>query len=136
MAIERAIPKDISKYEAKLIGPLTTRNVVFGIPGFALGVGCYFLLRPFVSNDVNFFIDIAVALPFLLCGWYKPYGIPFEKYISIVFVSQVLAPKHRKYRTENTYSCLKKAEEKKDSGKKKNRKKEKKEFSGDLARYE
>ena len=75
MAIEREVPKDISRYESKLIGPLTTRQVICGIPGFGLAVGCYFLLQPYISNDVNFFIDMIVALPFLVCGWIKPYGI-------------------------------------------------------------
>ena len=100
MAIERKIPKDISKYESKLIGPFTTRQVVFGIPGLGLGIGCFFLLQPYLSNDVNFFIDLVVALPFLCCGWIKIHGVPFEKFVSIVFVSMFLSPKHRKYHTE------------------------------------
>lgn len=131
MAIEREIPKDISKYESKLIGPFTTRQVVCGVPGMGLAIGCYFLLRPYVTDDVNFFIDILVALPFLVCGWIKPYGIPFEKYISIVFVSQVLAPKHRKYKTENTYGELvpKRVRKKED-------KKDKKTHSGECTKFE
>lgn len=103
MAIEREVPKDISRYESKLIGPFTTRQVLCGAPAVALAVGSYFLLRNYVSEDVVFFVAFLVAMPLLLCGWAKPYGIPLEKYVSIVFVSQVLAPKHRKYVTENTY---------------------------------
>lgn len=138
MAIEREIPKDISKYEPKFAGPFTIRNLVFGIPGIALAVGCHFLLRPFVPNDVNFFINILVCLPFILCGWVKPYGVPFEKYISIVFVSLVLAPKHRKYRTENLYSDLKESQQTDPAqkNKKKKRKKRKKDYPYDMTRFE
>lgn len=136
MAIEREIPKDISKYEPKFAGPFTIRNLVFGIPGIALAVVCHFLLRPFVPNDVNFFINIVVALPFLLCGWVKPYGIPFEKYISIVFISLVLAPKHRKYHTENLYNDLKEQPQVESPPKKKTNKKKKKDYPSEMDRFE
>lgn len=104
MAIERKIPKDISKYESKLIAGLTTRQIVFGVPALAIGVGCFFLFQEYLPSDVNIFIDFALALPLFCCGWIKPYGIPFEKYVSMVFVSMFLAPKHRKYCTENSDS--------------------------------
>lgn len=100
MAIEKKIPRDISRYEAKLIGPFTTRQICFGVPGILLGIGAFLLLKQYLTSDVNFFVSASVALPFLCCAAVKPYGIPFEKYVSIVFVSQFLAPKHRKYKTE------------------------------------
>ena len=135
MSIEKEIPKDISKYESKLIGAFTTRQVVCGIPGILLAVGSYFLLRNYVAEDIVFFIAFLVAIPFLLCGWYKPYGIPFEKYISIVFVSQVLAPKHRKYVTENTYKLPKEPQEESAPKKKKSKKKKKDMYVGEFQRY-
>lgn len=135
MAIEREIPKDITKYEPKLIGPFTTRQVVFGIPGLAIGAGSYFMFRPILPDSINTFLAILLALPFLLCACVKVYGVPFEKFASIVFVSQVLAPTHRKYQSENLYDDLK---EKKDVSKtnKKKSKKSKKVFSGEFTRYE
>lgn len=133
MAIEKEIPRDISKVETKFAGPFTVRQLVCGIPGLGLAVGCYFLLRAYVPNDVNFFIDLVIALPFLLCGWIKPYGIPFEKFASIVFVSQFLAPKNRKYCTENTYSILKLPQSKKKDDKKK---KKNIVYTGEFTKYE
>lgn len=115
MSIEREVPKDISRYESKLLGPFTTRQIVCGVPGIALAIGGYFISQPYVNDDISFFIAFIIGMPFLLCGWAKPYGIPLEKYLSIIFVSQVLAPKHRKYVTENTYKDI---EEKKEMPKK------------------
>lgn len=140
MSIEKEIPKDISKYESKLISAFTTRQVVCGVPGILLGVGTYFLLRNFIEGDLVFILAFIVALPLLLCGWYKPYGIPFEKYISIVFVSQVLAPKNRKYVTENTYKIPKETQDKETENKKTHEKAKPKKnkkiiYEGEFKRY-
>ena len=136
MAIEREIPKDISKYEPKLVGPFTTRQVVFGLPGLALGVGAYFLFRPVVSDSVTTAIAIILAAPLLLCACVKVYGIPFEKFVSIVFVSQVLAPQKRKYHTENLYDDLREPPAPDAKKKKKREKKNARVYSGEFARYE
>ena len=137
MAIEREIPRDISRYKTKLIGTFTTRNVVCGIPGLILGIGTYFLVRPYASQDAAIIAAIIIASPILLCGWAEPYGIPFEKFISIVFVSQVLAPKHIKYVTENTYKEFGQSEEASKSmqGKKNAKKKHNKVFVSEYQQY-
>ena len=135
MAIEREIPKDISKYEAKFAGPFTIRNLVFGIPGAALTVGCYFLLRPFVPDDVNFFIDLIVAAPFFACGWIKPYGVPFEKYVSIAFTSTILSPKHRLYRCENAFDNLKADTKEKVRRKKRRKQKKNENYPDEFTKY-
>lgn len=126
MAIEKEVPKDISKYESKVVGPFTLRQIVFGIPGAAAAVGSHFLLRQWLPSDVNFFVNAIIALPFFLCAVYKPYGVPFEKYVSIVFVSMVLSPKHRKYHTENIYRDLLTTEDDNESSDENKKKKNKK----------
>lgn len=135
MSIERNIHKDISKYESKLIGPFTTRNIVFGGPGLILGVGSFILLNGYVSEDIRYIIAFALAIPLLLLAIAKPYGIPLEKYIAIVFVSQVLSPKHRKYITENTYKNLFIAEESIKEKDKKKKKKANKPLTGEYQRF-
>ena len=85
--IEIEIPQDISKYESKLIGPFTTRQTICVV---GLAVGC-------ISS---FF---AVSSPFALIGWYKPYGMHFEKFAKSVFVSLILAPAKRLYKIDNVY---------------------------------
>lgn len=103
MAIEREIPKDINKYETKLIGPLTTRQTVCIIPASILSISLYMLLKDVLPTDACIMTCIFVALPFLLCGWYKPNGLPFEKFVRTVFITTILAPKHRVYKTINYY---------------------------------
>lgn len=105
------IPKDIRKYEAKLIGPLTTRQAICLVPAVALAVLAYTTLDNFLSQDVCLFIVIIIVAPFLLCGWFKPYNMPFEKFLQTVFVSVVLAPVNRKYVTKNVYEEIAKERE-------------------------
>lgn len=100
MAIEREIPKDIKDYKPKLIGPFTTRQIFCLAPALALGVGLFFGLKNVLSSEVRLFAITLVAIPFFLIGWYEPYHMPFEKFIKTIFVSTVLSPMVRKYKTE------------------------------------
>lgn len=43
-----------------------------------------------------------VLIP-IMFGWVKPYNIPLEKFLRTVFISHVLAPRHRKYETKNVF---------------------------------
>ena len=100
MAIEKEIPKDIRQYEPKLIGPFTTRQVLCLIPALGLGVALFVILKNVFSTDIRLFIITFVAIPFFLLGWYKPYNMPFEKFVRTVFISTILSPLYRKYKTE------------------------------------
>ena len=97
--IERNIPRDIAKYETKLLGPFTTRQIVCMVPGFGLAIGAYFLFKDSLG-ELALFVSVCLAIPFLLAGWWKPYGIPFEKYFINVFIRNFLSPTKRKYKTE------------------------------------
>lgn len=109
MAIEKDIPKDICKYESKLIGPFTTRQVVCSIPGVLLGVGAFFLLGQFgIAQDIKLIVATTLCIPFLLCGFVKLYDIPFEKFFLILLFTSFLAPKHRIYKTENNFEFINK----------------------------
>lgn len=99
--IEREI-KDTDKYEAKLIGPLSARQTIWGAIGIAVAIAGFFITRSYLG-DAAFFVAALLAAPFMLCGFYKPHNIPFEKYIKSVFISMFIAPTKRKYKTENTY---------------------------------
>lgn len=100
--LEAQTPMDIRKYDAKLVGPFTTRQLVCFVGGAVLSYGCYKLFGNILGNT-TFYVSCVVALPFLVCGWIKPYGMPFERFFQSAFVSTVLAPKHRKYKTKNYY---------------------------------
>lgn len=99
MAIEKEIPKDIRQYETKLIGPFTARQIFSLAPAIGLGLTAYFGLENYLIVDIRLFIVTLIAVPFILIGWYKPYGLPFEKFVKTAFISLVVAPPFRKYKT-------------------------------------
>ena len=98
--IEIEMPGDIKEFEAKVIGSLTLRQTIcFGIAG-ALG----FLSMQFLHNT---YTTILVALVPVLCGITKPYGMGFEKFAFMIFLTYLLPPTNRKYVIKNEYEdCL------------------------------
>lgn len=107
--IERKIPRDISKYEAKLMLGLTTRQIVIGAPGVALAVGVFFLAKGTIG-DSALFVALLTALPFLAFAAFKPLGMNLETFIQTAMLPMFLAPANRRYKTENTYSHVLKPE--------------------------
>lgn len=101
--IERKIPRDISKYETKLMLGLTTRQLVIGGPGVALAVGVFFLTKESLGSSA-LLIAILTALPFLLFAAFKPLGMPLEVFIKTAMLPLLLAPANRRYQTDNTYN--------------------------------
>ena len=95
--IEREILKDTGQYEPKFIAGLTVRQCVCLALGTIVTVPVGLLLNKFFV--INFSIPIAgmVGAPIYMCGWYKPYGIPFEKFIFMILKTAIMSPKKRKY---------------------------------------
>lgn len=106
MAIEIKIPKEINKYEAKFIGPFTMRQSVCLFIALPACVLFYNLLKPYAPVDVVGFVCLVPASIAYLFGWFKPYGMKFEKFIQSVFISSFIAPSKRKYCTENFYANI------------------------------
>lgn len=107
--VERKIPRDISKYEAKLMLGFTTRQVVIGAPGVLLAVAVFFLLKDQIGNTA-LFVALLTAIPFLAFAAFKPLGMPLEKFIKTAMLPMFLAPANRRYKTENTYEKVLKPE--------------------------
>ena len=77
-----AVHKDIAEYQPKLVGKMTARTLL-GIGGalgsaVASGLYLYFVLGVSVSDYV--FIIYLVSLPFWCIAFFKPKGMPFEKF--------------------------------------------------------
>jgi hypothetical protein len=102
--IELEIPRDIRKYEAKLFGPFTTRQLVCFVIAAVIALAAYFVLADMMPQDICFFVIIIIDLPLLLCGWVKPYGMPFEKFAKTAFTTTFVSPAARKYVTENAFA--------------------------------
>lgn len=104
--IEMEIPKDIRKYEAKLIGPLTLRQLICGVPAAAIAVITFTTLIKYIPEDLCIILVMLTVSPLILCGWVKIYDMPFEKFAKTVIVSSILSPRRRKYKTVNVYELL------------------------------
>ena len=100
--IEKPIPKDISKYQAKLMLGLTTRQACLYIPGVIAAVVVFFSLKSSIG-DLALFLALLTACPFILFAGYKPLGLPLEKFLTTAMIPMLLAPTNRRYKTENTY---------------------------------
>ena len=115
--IQRSIPqKDIKTYQPKLIGPFTARQVFLGVPGIALALIICFATRNKIG-DAAYLLAIVTGLPFMLFAFYKPYGIPLEKFLKNAAVS-FFAPTKRKYVTESPLKEFQEASEKSAKAKK------------------
>lgn len=101
--IEINIPRDIREYDSKLVGPFTTRQTVCLVVGGIAAFVTYKLLgnTAFIGSDVRLFVSGLIALPALLLGWLKPYGMKLEDFLKSVLVSNFFSPKKRLYKTEN-----------------------------------
>ena len=104
--IEIEIPKDINKYEAKLVGPFTTRQTACFVCACALGIPTFLFLRDKVPTDLASILTMIVFLPFVLIGWVQPYGMKFEQFARTAFISNFIAPAKRKYVTMNQFELL------------------------------
>lgn len=112
MAIEIKMPKEINKYEAKAVGMFSMRQLLCLFICMPICVGLFILVKPYVGTDIAGFVVIPPAAVGWLFGWYKPYGMKFEKYMKTVFVNSFLAPTKRLYKTENYYAGILKEIEK------------------------
>ena len=102
--IKLEVPKDIRRYETKLIGPFTTRQLICFVAAVAIAFGVYTLLNGLVPRDVAFILIIIICIPLILCGWFKPYGMHFEQFAKVAFTTTFVSPAVRKYVIENKYS--------------------------------
>lgn len=103
--IVKNIPRDIAKYETKLMLGFTTRQIVCIVPGVALGIAVFFLLKNYVG-ELAFLAAIIVMLPFILFGTVKPLGMKMEQFITKALLPMLLSPNNRKFATKNTYLSL------------------------------
>ena len=100
--IEVKVPKDIRKYQTKIVGPFTGRNVIGLAIGLAGGGLIYTLCKGAVS-DVKIFGAMVGAIPGIAIGWINLHGMPFEQYAKIAFVNTFLIPRKIVYKTNNIF---------------------------------
>lgn len=104
--IEIRIPKDVRKYEPKLIGPFNKRQAIcLGIFTPVMLV-LFNIVSPFFGNTIAAYTCFPVAGLAYLFGWVKPYGMGFEQFLASTFINNMLAPSNRKVVEKNYYAIL------------------------------
>lgn len=104
--IEIAIPKDIRKYEAKVVSFFTLRGLICAvIMALCAWIGWYFCKNIFGMESVQDALPVLLLFmtPGAIFGWIKPNQLPFEMFLYYVVYTTLLAPKHRVHKINNTY---------------------------------
>jgi len=93
MAIEVSVRKEIKSYEEKLIGGMSLRQAACATVAvaFSAGVGAinHFFIH-WAIDDIGVVI-MFLSIPILAVGWFKKEGMPFEKYMLIMWRYKGLA---------------------------------------------
>lgn len=94
--IECAIPQDILKYKAKIVGNFSAREAVGLASGIIVGLGAYFTFLSDLSMDAKMYISAFLMVPFFLLGFLNPMGQPLEKYLGKVIYDNFICPSIRR----------------------------------------
>lgn len=96
--IEIQVPKDITTYKTKIIGPLTVRQLVILVMVIALDIFLYttFLMGKDLSMEMIMYGAAFIDLP-MLAFMFEVYGLPMEKFLMQFVLCNVLAPVKRRY---------------------------------------
>ncbi|MEG2380116.1 MAG: PrgI family protein [Oscillospiraceae bacterium] len=93
------VPRNIKKYETKLMGGMTTRNLIFLIIGFAFVAVWVFLLHNILPYSMLFIVSFLLSLPIFLMGFLKVSNIYLDKVIVKVIKAEILGADRREYKT-------------------------------------
>ncbi|MDR6939240.1 PrgI family protein [Arcanobacterium hippocoleae] len=76
------VHKDIAEYQPKVVGKMTMRTLISlaGALGSSILAGLYIYFVLGLNVGEYTIIIYAISLPFWLCGFFRPKGMPFEKF--------------------------------------------------------
>lgn len=95
--IEIKIPKEIRDYKEKFLFGLTIRQFIFLGLALAICVPLYVFGKDYLGSDATSWIIIIIAIPILAFGFFRFEGMPFERFLVIVFRQKFAEPQKRKY---------------------------------------
>lgn len=95
------IHKDITKYEEKIYGSLTKRQIAGLVLGAAIGFATGWLCVHAAGMPLEYasYIVLILSAPPVLIAMWEPDGIKAETYISLA-ITQMLAPQRLPFRTK------------------------------------
>ncbi len=93
--LEIDIPSiDPIQHEPKIFLGMTSRQCICIVPGVAVGVGLFVLLKG-VSSDLAMIGLILGLLPATCLGWVAPYNMKFEDYVKLVWFNTFISSPKR-----------------------------------------
>lgn len=95
------IPKEVSEYEAKLIGSLTARQAASLSVGTVVMFLTYVFLRDYFYAPIIIIVCSIILIPFIGFAWLKPYGVKIEKIAKLIVTSR-LRSSQRGYKISNS----------------------------------
>ena len=106
--IDIIIPQDIRDYKAKAIGPFTIRQTVALLCIIVVAMLTTSVEKSvFNMEQTTLLPALFLAVPIAIMGFGdKAVGMPMEVYLSRVFFSAVIAPKHRKYVSHSYFDIM------------------------------
>ena len=103
--IEIKINKEVRDYQESIFFGLSLRQFICSAMAIAVAVLLYFLLGRILGNGEIGWVCILAAFPFAICGFFRYNGMYFEQFAWAFFRSELLYPKHLKYKSENLYAA-------------------------------
>lgn len=107
--VEVQIPKDIRRYKTKVVGPFTMRTLICFIIACICAYGGWLIAKNLLGvESISDAVPVCMTLmaPAIIFGWISPYGMTMEVFLASTVISMFLAPKHRKYKIDNTYEGI------------------------------
>lgn len=95
--IEIKIPKEITEYKEKFLFGLTIRQFLSALAALAVCVPLFVFGKNYLGEDVIGWIIILIAVPIFAFGFFKYDGMPFEKFLGMIYRQKWIEPQKRKY---------------------------------------
>lgn len=95
--IEIKIPKEITDYKEKFLFGLTVRQFVCVVAALAVCVPLFIFGKDALGEDLVGWLVILIAVPIFAFGFFKYDGMPFEKFLGLLYRQKWAEPQRRVY---------------------------------------
>ena len=106
--MEVRINKEVRDYQESVFFGLSLRQFLFALLAVivVVAVVVYFALRPVLGNGEVGGVCILAAFPLAMGGFFQYNGMILEGFLLAVLRTELLAPRHLAFRSENLYAKL------------------------------
>ncbi len=95
--IEIKIPKEITDYKEKFLFGLTVRQFVSAVAALAVCVPLFVFGKDLIGEDIIGWLIILIAVPIFAFGFFKYDGMPFEKFLAMLYRQKWVEPQKRTF---------------------------------------